>query len=130
MIPYTAVFTAFGALLLVLLATRVSLLRMRHKVSLGDGGNSELQRAMRAHGNTAEHVPIFLLLSAAYELMQGSLQFLLAAGVVFLAARFTYAWGMFSKSLTKRRQIAAGVTALAQTALAIALLIRLGSSGS
>src|SRR5262245_54425056 len=67
-IPVTAALAGFSGLLLVTLASRVSMLRMRHKVAFGDGGNPELMRAIRTHGNTAEYAPLFVLLVLAWEL--------------------------------------------------------------
>ena len=39
----------------------IILLRRRHRVGIGDGGNRELKRAIRVHGNFAEWVPMALL---------------------------------------------------------------------
>lgn len=64
-IPATALAAAVLGLLVVVLAARVSVLRVRHKVSLGDGDNRELARAIRAHGNTVEFVPLFLIMLLA-----------------------------------------------------------------
>ena len=52
-IPVTAALTGFCGLLLVVLAARISRLRLRHKIAWGDGGNTELMRAVRLHANTA-----------------------------------------------------------------------------
>lgn len=63
----TALYGGLTALLLLGLSLRVSLLRIRHKVSLGDGEVKPLRWAMRAHGNAAEHGPVLILLLALIE---------------------------------------------------------------
>jgi uncharacterized membrane protein YecN with MAPEG domain len=50
------------ALWLVVLSLRVIQARRAARVSLGDGGNRALQRAIRGQANFAEYVPIALLL--------------------------------------------------------------------
>lgn len=37
-------------------------LRRRHRVALGSGGHTDLERAMRVHANFAEYVPFALVL--------------------------------------------------------------------
>ena len=121
-IPATVVLTGLCALLLVFQSTHISILRVRHKVSIGDGGVNPLMRAIRLHGNTAEHVPIYLLMSAVYELSFGTSTLLLALNGSFLLARLLFAWGMLTKTFTRRRQIGALATYLTQLILAVALL--------
>lgn len=121
-VPATAILTALCALLLVFLSTHISVLRVRHKVSVGDGGVNPLMRAIRLHGNTAEHVPIYLLLSLIYELSAGTSCFLITVGAVFLLSRLLFTWGMLTKTFTRRRQVGALGTYLTQLILAVALL--------
>lgn len=121
-VPATAVLTALCALLLVFLSTHISVLRVRHKVSIGDGGVNPLMRAIRLHGNTAEHVPIYLLLSLVYELSAGTSCLLITVSAVFLLSRLLFTWGMLTKTFTRRRQVGALGTYLTQLILAVALL--------
>ena len=53
-----------AALLNLWLGMRVSQLRIRDKVAIGDGGNARIAARMRAHANFVEYVPTFLILSA------------------------------------------------------------------
>ena len=121
-VPATAVLTALCALLLVFLSTHISVLRVRHKVSIGDGGVNPLMRAIRLHGNTAEHVPIYLLLALVYELSAGTSCLLITVSAVFLLSRLLFTWGMLTKTFTRRRQVGALGTYLTQLVLAVALL--------
>ncbi|PIR23191.1 MAG: hypothetical protein COV44_04320 [Deltaproteobacteria bacterium CG11_big_fil_rev_8_21_14_0_20_45_16] len=52
-------YIAFHLLFMVFLAVRVIRTRWRHRVSLGDGGNAEMLRAIRIFGNFNEYTPFF-----------------------------------------------------------------------
>lgn len=121
-IPVTAFAAAVCGLLLVFLAVRISMLRLHHKVSLGDGGIAELGRAVRAHGNTMEQVPIFLIQCACYEIYLGAGFFLMGLVAAFLLARLLFAWGLSRQTLSSARRIGAGLTYLTQVLLSLALL--------
>lgn len=86
------------ALLLLVLAARVVLLRRRLNVGLGDGGQKELQRAIRAHGNLVEWaVPGILLLLVA-ELNRGPASLLHLCGLAILVGRLLHAFGLSRSS--------------------------------
>lgn len=67
-LPITTVLTALLAFLLVRLSLHVITLRRKNRVSLGDGGKDDLQRAIRGQGNCAEYAPIGVLLVLVAEL--------------------------------------------------------------
>lgn len=58
----SALYAVLGALLLVKFSFDVVRLRTQYHVGYGDGGFSELQVAIRVHGNAVEYVPIGLIL--------------------------------------------------------------------
>jgi uncharacterized membrane protein YecN with MAPEG domain len=120
-IPVTAALAAFCALLLVGLASRVSMLRFGLKIPFGDGGNPALMRAIRTHGNTAEHAPIFLLLALCWELTRGSTGFLVGVGALFAASRLLFTVGVLGRGLHPWRMVGAGGTYMAQLLLAVGL---------
>ena len=120
-IPVTAALAAFCGLLLVGLASRVSWLRFGLKIPFGDGGNPALMRAIRTHGNTAEHAPIFLLLALAWELTRGSSAFLVGVGAVFVVSRLLFTAGVLGRGLHVLRMAGAAGTYLVQLLLALAL---------
>ncbi len=69
MIPTATLLCAgLSALMAVGLAANVSVARRKHKVSLGDGGLREVERAVRAHANLIENAPLVFLLMALCEL--------------------------------------------------------------
>jgi uncharacterized protein len=120
-IPVTVALAAFCGLLLVGLAARVSMLRLRHKTAFGDGGNPALMRAVRTHGNTAEHAPVFLLLALALELAGGTTPFLVGVAVLFVLARVLFTVGVLGRGLHLLRMAGALFTYGAQLLLALAL---------
>jgi uncharacterized membrane protein YecN with MAPEG domain len=90
----SALYIALTAVLLVFLALRVSLLRRRHAVGIGDGGNSKLALAIRVHANLAEWGwPVLLLLLVA-ELNRAPAVLVHAAGIAFIVARLLHAVGL------------------------------------
>lgn len=111
-IPVTAACAAICGLLTLILAFRVSLLRMRHRVAIGDGGVEALARAIRVHANTIEFVPIFLLLSLCYELYAGANVVLIGLDAVFVAARIAFAVGFSLAPLHPLRRVGAGLSYL------------------
>jgi len=125
MIPYTAFAAAILGLLFIGLAGAVSRLRLQNKISLGDGGNHALSRAIRAHGNLAEFAPIFLLLILALEL-RGAGGFWFGLLVVsFVLARVAHGLALLMRASSKARQFGAGVSYLAIAVAALWLLLSL-----
>ena len=102
-LPITLTIAAAAAVLHIWLAARVSQLRNRHKVSIGDGGNEALIRRMRAHANYGENMPIVLILLALIELAGGDPRILWGAAILFLIARILHAFGMDRPSPSRLR---------------------------
>lgn len=103
-LPVTSFYAALGALLLVGLAARIPALRRHHQVGVGDGDQPDLARAVRVHGNAAEHIPIGLVLLALLEIQGGNFMALHLVGAVFLIARVLHAWGLSeSAGVTSQR---------------------------
>ena len=98
-IPVSVTLAAFCGLLLVGLAVRVSMLRFRNKIAFGDGGNPALMRSVRAHANTAEHAPIFILLVLVHELVGGPTGFLAGVAGLFVLARVLFTAGLLGRGL-------------------------------
>ena len=93
-LPVTSITAAPLILLYVALAFRVALLRRQNKVGLGDGENRLLAKAIGAHANASENIPIALLLLAIAELQAVNTVFLSVLAVVFVFARLIHAWGL------------------------------------
>ncbi len=104
-LPISLTIAAAAALLHIWLAARVSQLRNRYKISVGDGDNPALLRRMRAHANFGESTPLFLILLALIEHARGSELWLWGAAILFIVARILHAFGMDRASLRMLRMI-------------------------
>lgn len=89
----TPLYAALCGILLVVLSLRVSLLRRKYAVGIGDGGQAVLQRAIRVQGNFIEYVPtaliLLLLLEVSHQVPAVALHLL---GLLLVAARISHAW--------------------------------------
>lgn len=90
-----AVYAGLNLLILFILALGVVRARMRHKVMLGDGGNPEMLRAIRAHGNATEYAPAFVAGLAVFALLDPSpLWAVHALGIAFTLGRVLHGVGL------------------------------------
>ncbi len=87
MLPVTSVFAGLLALWLIFLQSQVIAFRGKRRVALGDGGYEDGMRLIRAHGNAAETVPIFLILLGLAEGMGAPGWVVALLGMVFLVGR-------------------------------------------
>ncbi len=92
-IPFYA---AILALVYVYLSARTIGFRRKSRVSIGDGGDQELLRAVRMHANFAEYVPISLILLTFVELQAAPLLLVHVLGSLLLIARISHAYGISS----------------------------------
>lgn len=93
-LPITLTIAGALALLNIWLSVRVSQLRLRHRVSIGDGGNEAVVTRMRAHANFTEYSPLFAILLGLIELSRGSETWLWAMAILFVLGRLLHAFGM------------------------------------
>ena len=99
----TPLYAALLTLWYVVLSVRVIRMRTRTRTSLGDGGNRDMQGAIRGHGNFAEYVPLALVLMLMLELGHMSIYVLHALGVTLLIARLIHGYTLsYSYSLQRR----------------------------
>jgi len=82
------------ALLYLVLTFRTITLRGRLRVALGDGGNDALRRAIRAHANFSEYVPIALVMLVVLGAIGSSLVILHGLGLALLVGRILHALGV------------------------------------
>lgn len=81
-------------LLLILLSIRVTQVRRAARVSLGDGGNTELETRIRAQGNCTEYVPTALILLFLAEQAWGPTWFVIALAALLVVGRLLHPVGM------------------------------------
>jgi len=90
----TAIYAALLGLMLLVLKFRVIAARRRLLVDVLDGGEHDVTRRMRVHGNFAEHVPLALILMAVVELNGAEAWNVHALGAVLLISRVLHAHGL------------------------------------
>ncbi|MBK1660426.1 MAPEG family protein [Paracraurococcus ruber] len=92
-LPATALYAALLAALFLALAIRVIGMRRRYQVALG-APHRLVERAVRAHGNCAEYVPLGLILLALLEGMGLPAWGVHALGTALVIGRVSHAWGI------------------------------------
>ncbi|HET6913629.1 MAG TPA: MAPEG family protein [Rhodanobacteraceae bacterium] len=123
MMHIAGLYAALGALLIFVLALRVMQLRHRHHVGLGTGGDESLARAIRAHANAVEYLPIALLLLLILELNQIRPWIVHVFGIVLIVGRVLHAIGLSTNAGTSfGRFVGTGLTMLVIFAMAVLLL--------
>jgi uncharacterized membrane protein YecN with MAPEG domain len=90
----TALYAGLLAVLFVLLSVHVIRRRLSNMVSLGDGGDAELSRRIRVHGNFAEYVPLGLILIGLSESLGAAPLLVHGLGLALLVGRLSHAWGL------------------------------------
>lgn len=118
-LPITLTTAGAAASLHIWLSLRVSALRRPLKIGVGDGGNEMLLKRMRAHANFAENMPIFLILLGLVELAAGASLWLWGAGIAFILARISHAFGMDRPGANPLRVAGIALTWLVLLALAV-----------
>jgi hypothetical protein len=101
------------------LGARVSQLRLRHKVSVGDAGNERIASRMRAQANFIEYTPLFLILLALIELSRGSETWLWGVAIVYILGRLAHPFGMDRPAPNKLRMLGILTTWIVLVGLAL-----------
>lgn len=112
-------------LLAVILTVNIARLRGKKKINLGDGGDKEMQAAVRAHANLIEFAPLCLLLIYFVSDFYG---FHVVAGlsIVLLVARVLHAGGMLGLVPQGRFLGALGTTLVLAVTSVMVVLTGLG----
>ena len=90
----TALYAGLNGLILLVLAVRVARMRGKVKVGVGTGGNADLERTTRVHGNAAENIPIILILMGLAEANGASIYWIHSLGIALTLGRLFHAWGL------------------------------------
>lgn len=119
----TGLYAALAALLVMLLLLRVVLRRRAARIGLGDGGDHELHKRIRAHANAVENLPLGLVLLLLVELNQTQPLLVHVFGITLILGRVLHAWGLSrSSSTSPGRLIGMLLSMLAIVAMAVLLL--------
>lgn len=89
-----ALYVALNLLLLPVLMLRVGTLRMKKKISIGDGDDAGLFGRIRTHGNFIETAPMALIGLLALAYLQAPALVLHIFGAGFFIGRLLHAQGM------------------------------------
>jgi uncharacterized protein len=82
------------ALIYLVLWVRISAIRAGTKISFGDGGNVELLRRIRQHGNFVEWTSFVLILMILAEGMGAPALYLHIGGALLLIGRIAHPFGL------------------------------------
>jgi uncharacterized protein len=93
-VAITPLYAALVAFLVIGLTVGVIRNRQRAQVSLGTGGDTALERAIRAHGNCLEYAPLALLLILMVELVGYAPPVVHGLGSALVVGRVLHAWGL------------------------------------
>lgn len=93
-LTFTPLYVALAAIVLLVLTVRVIGLRRRLAIGLGTGGDAELEKAVRCHGNFTEYTPIGLIVLASAELSGAGSAWVNAIGILLIGGRLLHAWGL------------------------------------
>jgi uncharacterized membrane protein YecN with MAPEG domain len=124
MLPATALYAGLLGFGFVFLAMRVIRARRLYRVALGTGQHRLVERAVRAHGNFAEYVPMALILLALCETNGLPAWALHVLGVTLIAARGFHAYGIAQEPEVFRWRVLG--TSLTFTVIGVAAAAAIG----
>ncbi|UBX48479.1 MAPEG family protein [Providencia alcalifaciens] len=113
----SSLYAVLGALLILKLSLNVVKLRNQYRVSVGDGGFSELQTAIRVHGNAIEYIPVSLILLLLMEMNGAKVWMIHVCGILLIVSRMLHSYGLKNHDYSQRRMGMMG------TYLALTLMI-------
>ena len=119
-----ALYAGVNILILLVLAVLVIAGRRRHKIVLGDGGNAEFNRAVRAHANAAEYIPAALVGLVALALFDPAtpLWLIHSAGLSLTLGRILHAVGLHTGALNLGRALGVTLTLLSYLLIGAGLI--------
>jgi uncharacterized membrane protein YecN with MAPEG domain len=119
-----ALYAGVNILILLVLAVLVIVGRRRHKIVLGDGGNADFTRAVRAHANAAEYIPAALVGLVTLALFDPATPVWLihAAGLSLTVGRLAHAIGLHTGALNIGRAAGVSLTLFSYLLIGVGLL--------
>jgi uncharacterized protein len=100
------VYAALLAALYIFLSVRVIRMRVSSRIGLGNGSNPRLQRAIRAHANFYEYVPLALILAVFVEMQHSALALVHALGLSLLVGRIIHGYAVSQEKEDVRLRVA------------------------
>lgn len=115
----TTLSVVYLSMLCVMLSFRVIRIRRKEKIAVGDGGNEELMRAMRAQANLVEYSPFALILIACAEVNNVPTIVVGALALLFVIGRTIHPAGILGTSAFSARVRGMQMTILSMIGLAV-----------
>ncbi len=109
------------SLFYIFLSARVIQGRYKHRISLGGGGDKDMECRMRVHGNFAEYTPIGLIVLFGIDYADYADVIVHGFGFMLLAGRILHAWGL--SCATKGRQAGMVLTFIMIACCAVLLIL-------
>lgn len=101
-IATAAVYIGVNILILFWLSFRVVGRRRSAQVSLGTGGDAQLEQRVRAHGNASEYIPVTMLGLFVVASLAAPLWVIHAIGGVFTLGRVLHGFGLSGNIMASR----------------------------
>ena len=118
----TLCLAAAGVIVNLWLGIRCAKVRGALKIGVGDGGNEQMIRRMRAHANVLEQTPLTLLLFGLVEAAGRGGLWLAPLGAAFILGRVAHAYGMEENGFKAGRPIGMLVGTVTQLTLVVTAL--------
>lgn len=118
-----SLWTGLLILVMVVLSVRVMLARRRHRVSMGDGADGQLQALSRGFGNAAEYIPVGVGALILLALIQTPALWIHVIGAMLFVGRLAHPIGLVMRPPNAPRVLGMGLTWLALIIAAVMLLI-------
>ncbi|MDX1450970.1 MAG: MAPEG family protein [Oleiphilaceae bacterium] len=103
MVEWWAAFIALNGLIVLLLALNVSRLRITLRIPYGDGGDKDMNQAIRAHANAVEHGVWMALLLLAMALLRADINLMAGLVALYTVGRLLHVVGMLQRRFNARR---------------------------
>lgn len=107
----TIIYAGILGLIYVVLSLYVAMGRYKYRMAFGDGGNADMNRRIRMHGNFAEYVPFGLLLLYLVDMCQYAGWLVHLLGLALLIGRIFHLIAL-KRSIIRLRMIGMILTLL------------------
>jgi len=121
-IEAVGLYAGINLLILLVLAVNCSRGRLKYGISVGDDGNAEFLKVLRAHGNAVEYIPAMLVALSLIAAMGAPALVIHAIGGPFTFARIAHGHGMTARGVSPGRRIGAGLSMLTFLLAALACI--------
>lgn len=102
----TAYYVLALALIFLYLTIRIIKIRRTKLIGLGDAGDKDLIRAIRAHGHFTEFVPFLLIVMVLLEMANAPAWAIHLYGVALVISRIAHAQGLYQSAGTSAGRMA------------------------